>query len=41
MRKHGIGCLPVVKDDKLVGIVTERDFMGIARQLLESYLQGA
>ncbi|RMG44632.1 MAG: CBS domain-containing protein [Acidobacteria bacterium] len=38
MREHGIGCLPVVKDGKLIGIVTERDFMDIARELLEQKL---
>ena len=26
MRKHKVSCLPVVKNDKLVGLVTERDF---------------
>lgn len=39
MRQHKISCLPVVTDDqKLVGIVTERDFMKIAGQLLEKFL---
>ena len=27
MRRHRVGCLPVVEDDQLVGIVTERDFI--------------
>jgi len=35
MRKQRIACLPVVKDGRLVGIVTERDFMELAAQLLE------
>ncbi len=40
MRQHKISCLPVVEaDDRLVGIVTERDFMGIAGQLLENFLE--
>ncbi len=40
MRQHKISCVPVVEDDnRLVGIVTERDFMGIAGQLLESFLE--
>jgi CBS domain-containing membrane protein len=30
-----IGCLPVVEGGKLVGIVTEADFVRLARQLLE------
>jgi CBS domain-containing protein len=38
MRQHRIGCLPVVKDERLVGIVTERDFMTIAGQLLDEVL---
>ncbi len=40
MRKHSISCLPVVTPDKkLVGIVTEHDFMRIAGQLLEGSLR--
>jgi CBS domain-containing protein len=39
MRQHKIGCLPVAKEGRLVGIVTERDFMNIARQLLEDELR--
>ena len=34
MRRHGIGCLPVETDGHLVGVVTERDFMTIANDLL-------
>ncbi len=36
MRANSIGSLPVVRDGKLVGIVTERDFIEIAGQLLDS-----
>jgi len=39
MRKHRISCLPVVKDQRLIGIVTERDFMRIAGTLLEEMLR--
>ncbi len=39
MRRHRISCLPVVKDGRLIGIVTERDFMRIAGQLLEEMLR--
>lgn len=39
MREHGASCLPVVSDHKLVGIVTEHDFMRIAGQLLEQQLR--
>jgi len=38
MRRYGVGCLPVTQDDRLVGIVTENDFMEIAGQLLEEKL---
>jgi CBS domain-containing protein len=39
MREHRISCLPVVKDDRLIGMVTEHDFMRIAGQLLEEMLR--
>ena len=35
MEKHKIGCLPVMDDDKLVGIITETDFVAVAINLLE------
>lgn len=35
--KHG--CLPVIKDGKLCGIVTEADFVGVAINLLEQQQQ--
>ncbi|MEM7356357.1 MAG: glutamate-cysteine ligase family protein [Acidobacteriota bacterium] len=38
MKQHGIACLPVVEDERLVGIVSERDFMQLAGALLESFL---
>ncbi|MCS6857977.1 MAG: glutamate-cysteine ligase family protein, partial [Sandaracinaceae bacterium] len=38
MRRYRIGCLPVVQDGHLVGILTEEDFMGIAADLLEQSL---
>jgi CBS domain-containing protein/gamma-glutamylcysteine synthetase len=38
MRLHKVGCLPVVEGDRLVGIVTERDFMRLAGQLLETFV---
>lgn len=39
MKSKGVGCLPVVKNDRLVGIVTERDFMELARNLMEQALE--
>jgi CBS domain-containing protein len=41
LRRLRIGCLPVVQDGRLVGILTEEDFMTIASRLLESKLGGA
>ncbi len=29
MKKHNIGCLPIVKDERIVGIITERDIIKI------------
>ncbi|GAB4224479.1 MAG: glutamate-cysteine ligase family protein [Acidobacteriota bacterium] len=40
MRTAKVGCLPVVKDDRLVGVVIERDFMDIASELLHERLAG-
>ncbi len=40
MREEQVSCLPVVQEDRLVGIITERDFMDIARDLLEERLRG-
>jgi CBS domain-containing protein len=38
MREARVSCLPVIKEGRLVGIVSERDFMPIAYQLLEDRL---
>ncbi len=35
MEKHKIGCLPVLDDGQLVGIITETDFVAVAINLLE------
>ncbi len=40
LRRLRIGCLPVVQDGRLVGILTEEDFMTIASRMLESKLGG-
>lgn len=39
MRRHRMSCLPVVKNGHLVGRVTERQFMIMARQLLVEKLE--
>ncbi len=36
MREKGVSCLPVVSEDRLVGIVTEYDFMKLAAQFIET-----
>ncbi|MCH2215647.1 MAG: CBS domain-containing protein [Flavobacteriales bacterium] len=35
MRKNNLGCLPVIKNKKLVGILTELDFVYMAEHLFE------
>jgi len=35
IEKHKIGCLPVVTDNKLIGIITDSDFVAVAINLLE------
>lgn len=39
MKAHKVGCLPVVQGDRLVGLVTERDLINVAAQLLEQQLR--
>ena len=40
MSQKGVGCLPVVtKDGKLVGLVTSRNLLGVASELLEQKLR--
>jgi CBS domain-containing membrane protein len=35
LEKHRIGCLPVMSENKLAGIITDTDFVGVAINLLE------
>ena len=35
LERHKIGCLPVLDDGKLVGIITDTDFVAVAINLLE------
>jgi CBS domain-containing protein len=39
MRQHKLACLPVTRDNKLVGIVTEHDLIIVASHLLEAHLE--
>jgi len=41
MRASKVGCLPVVQDGKLVGLVTESDFIDVSAHLLEEWLRQA
>jgi len=38
MRRHSISCLPVVREEKLVGILTEHDIVLLAEPLLRRFL---
>ncbi len=35
MREHQMGCLPVVQNEELIGIITEMDFLNISARLIE------
>jgi CBS domain-containing protein/gamma-glutamylcysteine synthetase len=39
MRSSKLGCLPVVQDGKLVGLVTESDFIDVSARLLDEWLR--
>ena len=39
MRQHQIGALPVVHNGRLIGIITQHDFLDIAAELLEQKLR--
>jgi len=39
MREHKIGCLPVVGEGKLVGLITQTDLLDVASSLLEVHLK--
>ena len=40
MRRHRVGCLPVVEGDQLVGIVTSYDFLEATAKLFQQHLTG-
>jgi len=40
MRRRKVGCLPVVENDRLVGIITAYDFLAIAAGIIEKQLEG-
>lgn len=39
MREYEVSCLPVLQEEKLVGILSERDFMPLAGELLDESFQ--
>jgi CBS domain-containing protein len=38
MRDKNIGCLPVVRDGRLIGLITAYDFLTVSAKLLEERL---
>ena len=38
MRELDIGCLPIVRDGQLIGIITAHDFLTVSSKLLEEKL---
>ena len=40
MREKDIGCLPVVRDKQLIGLITAYDFLTVSAKLLEEKLAG-
>jgi len=41
MRQRKIGCLPVVENDRLIGIVTAYDFLSLSAEIIEKQLGGS
>jgi CBS domain-containing protein len=39
MRDNKVGCLPIVEDGKLVGIITQTDLIDVSARLLEEFLK--
>lgn len=39
MREKNIGCLPVISDEKLIGLITAYDFLTVSARLLEERLK--
>lgn len=39
MREKNIGCLPIVKNEKLIGLITAYDFLTVSAKLFEERLQ--
>ncbi len=41
MREHKVGCLPVVKNNELIGIITEMDFLRVSGRLIRQLEAGS
>jgi CBS domain-containing protein len=39
LQDNDLSCLPVVENDRLVGLITEHDIMQIAAPLLKRFLE--
>jgi CBS domain-containing protein len=37
LQKHKYGCLPVIENGSLVGIITDSDYVGVAINLIEEH----
>ena len=37
MQEHSVGCLPVLKNGKLIGMITEAEFLSITRSLIKRF----
>lgn len=40
MRTKNIGCLPIIKGEKLIGLITAHDFLSVSAKLFEERLRG-
>ena len=41
MRQHHVGCLPVLENERLVGIITAYDFLTLSAELIEAHLKAS
>jgi CBS domain-containing protein len=41
IRHHNVGCLPVLENGRLVGLVTAYDFLTLSAELIEAHLQAS
>ena len=39
IRRHHVGCLPVLENERLVGLVTAYDFLTLSAELIDAQLK--